>query len=248
MGTTWYDAVATLGLLAGVTSRVRLLTHVWVAAFRHPLQSAKSLATIDHLSKGRLIVGVGAGHVPEEFAVLGMDFRRRGALLDEAIDGIDVALREEFASFRGETWSFADLGVRPRPCQQPRPPIWVGGSSPAALRRAATRGDGWLPQGTPRKHMAAQIAEIRRHREEAGRPAALDLGAICEWCYVGQPSWDVGRGVVTGPPERIAESLSEFVAMGVSHLQVRFRTRSCDELLEQMELFGREVGPRLQRS
>ena len=92
MGTTWYDPVATLGLLAGVTSRVRLLPHVWVAAYRHPLQSAKSMATLDHLSGGRLILGVGAGHVPEEFAELGVDFRRRGKLLDEAIDALDVAL------------------------------------------------------------------------------------------------------------------------------------------------------------
>jgi Luciferase-like monooxygenase len=100
MGTTWYDTIATLGLLAGVTSWVRLLSHVWIPAYRHPLQSAKSLATLDHLSKGRLIIGVGAGHVPEEFAGMGVDFHRRGALLDEAIDALDVALRNEFPSLK----------------------------------------------------------------------------------------------------------------------------------------------------
>jgi probable F420-dependent oxidoreductase len=245
MGTTWYDTIATLGLLAGVTTRVRLMTHVWVPAYRHPLQSAKSMTTLDHLSKGRLIVGVGAGHVPEEFAALGLDFHRRGRLLDEAMDALDVALSEEFPSFDGPTWSFADGGIGPRPVQRPRPPMWVGGSSPAALTRAATKGDGWLPQGTPRKAMPGQIADILRQREQAGITEPIDLGTTCEFCYVGQPDWDVGRGVITGEPERIAESLSEFTAMGVNHLQVRFKVRSCDELLDQMEAFAIGVGPLL---
>jgi probable F420-dependent oxidoreductase len=245
MGTTWYDTVATLGLIAGVTTRVRLLSHVWVAAYRHPLLSANSFATLDHLSKGRVIIGVGAGHVVDEFASLGVPFQRRGKLLDEAIDAMDVALREEFATFNGPTWSFADVGVAPRPVQRPRPPIWVGGSSPAAIKRAAIRGEGWLPQGTPRRDMPAQISELRGHREAAGIADPIDIGTISETFYVGDPSWDVGRGVVTGSPERVAESLNEFAAMGVNHVQVRFKARSCDEQLDQMEAFGSGVAPLL---
>src|ERR1700736_3144334 len=84
MGTTWYDTIATLGFLAALTTRVRLLSHVWVAAYRHPLASAKAFATLDHLSGGRVIVGVGAGHVAGEFTNLGVAFERRGRLLDEA--------------------------------------------------------------------------------------------------------------------------------------------------------------------
>ena len=78
---------------------------------------------------------------------------------------------------------------------------------------------------------------------QAGRTDPIDVGTICEWCYVGEPTWDVGRGGITGPPERIAESLSEFAAMGVNHLQVRFKVRSCPELLDQMEAFGAGVAP-----
>jgi probable F420-dependent oxidoreductase len=245
MGTTWYDPIATLSLLAGVTTRVRLMTHVWVAAYRHPLLAAKTLATLDHLSKGRLIIGVGAGHVPEEFAALGLDFNRRGALLDEAMGALDVTLREEFPAFDGPTWSFADAGARPRPAQQPRPPIWVGGSSPAAIRRAGQRGDGWLPQGTPRADMPGQIASLLSHREAAGLTGPIDIGAITETIYVGSPDWEVGRGVLHGSADRIASSLNEFAAMGVNHLQVRFRSRSLDEQLDQMEAFGTMVGPLL---
>src|SRR5436190_12776464 len=242
MSTTWYDTVATLALLAGVTERVRLLAHATVLAFRHPLQSAKSYATLDHLSKGRLILGAGAGHVEEEFAMLGLDFHRRGRLLDEAIDAVAAALSDEFPEHQGEQWQFRGMGVRPRPVQQPRPPIWIGGSSPAAIRRAAERGDGWLPQGTPRAKMPEQIELLRQYRDKAGR--SLDgyaLGTIAEFMYVGEPSWDVGRKVVSGSPEALAESLREFSSMGVNHLQVRFKARDCDELVDQMSAFGTSV-------
>jgi probable F420-dependent oxidoreductase len=246
MGTTWYDTIATLGLLAGVTDRTRLLSHISVLPFRHPLASAKAFATLDHLSKGRLIIGVGAGHVPEEFAQLGVDFHRRGALLDESIDALTLALSEEFPVFDGPTWKFDDAGQAPRPVQQPRPPVWVGGSSPAAIRRAAVRGDGWLPQGTPRSKMAAQISELLAIRQGAGRRDPIDIGANCEFCYIGEPTFEVGKHTLTGKPDTIAESLREFVTMGVNQLQVRFRARSCDELCEQVQAFGSEVGPLLQ--
>jgi len=245
MGTTWYDTIATLGLLAGVTERTRLLSHITVLPFRHPLVSAKAFSTLDHLSKGRVIIGVGAGHVPEEFAQLGIPFERRGALLDEAIDALSVALSDEFASFSGPTWSFDDAGQSPRPVQQPRPPIWVGGSSPAAIRRAARRGDGWLPQGTPRAQMPEQIAALRslRERDRGGEP--IDIGVNCEFCYVGEPGWEVGPGVLSGRPDAIAESLRGYAAMGVNQLQVRFKARSAGELCDQISAFGAEVGPLL---
>lgn len=168
MGTVWYDPVATLAYLAGVTERVRLLSHVAVVGLRHPLLTAKQYATLDHLSGGRLILGVGAGHVREEFEALGVDFDRRGAVLDECVDALRAALGpDEFPSHHGKSYDFEGLGQRPRPAQD-RVPVWVGGSSPAAVRRAAVRGDGWLPQGDPRDRLPAQIARLRRLREEAG--------------------------------------------------------------------------------
>lgn len=236
MGTTWYDPVATLGFLAGRTERVRLLSHVYVAPLRPPLQSAKSFATLDHLSGGRVIVGVGTGHVRGEFEALGVDFTRRGRLLDEAIDALRESLAEEFVG---------DLGLKPRPVQSPRPPIWVGGSSPAALQRVAERGDGWLPQGTPRDQMPEQIATIHQHLERLGRDEPVDLGAITDPIYVGDADWKIGRRTLTGSGGAIAESLRAYGEMGCSHLQVRFRARSLEEQLDQMEAFGAEVGPLL---
>ncbi|MGW0900486.1 TIGR03619 family F420-dependent LLM class oxidoreductase, partial [Streptomyces goshikiensis] len=201
MSTVWYDPVATLSFLAGITERVRLLSHVAIVGLRHPLISAKQYATLDHLSGGRLILGVGAGHVQEEFEVLGVDFARRGALLDETLDALRAALGpEEYPEFEGELFAFRDLGQLPRPAQ-PRIPVWVGGSSPAAVRRAAIRGDGWLPQGDPREQIPAQVARIGELRRAAGVTDPIEIGAITEPLYVGEPGWDTGRRALTGKAE-----------------------------------------------
>jgi probable F420-dependent oxidoreductase len=245
MSTVWYDPVATLAHLAAVTERVRLLSHVAVVGLRHPLLSAKQYATLDHLSGGRLILGVGAGHVREEFEVLGVDFGQRGAVLDEAVDALRAALGpDEFPSHHGKFYDFEGLGQRPRPAQD-RVPVWVGGSSPAAVRRAALKGDGWLPQGDPRDRLPAQIERLRRLREEAGIEAPVTVGAITEPLYVGTPDWAVGRRTLSGAPEALAESLRAYGAMGVHQIQVRFRSRSRAELIDQIEAFGADVAPLL---
>ncbi|WP_371670747.1 LLM class F420-dependent oxidoreductase [Streptomyces sp. NBC_00289] len=245
MSTVWYDPVATLAHLAAVTRRVRLLSHVAVVGLRHPLLTAKQYATLDHLSGGRLILGVGAGHVREEFEVLGVDFERRGPVLDETMDALRAALGpEEFPEHHGKLHDFEDLGQRPRPAQT-RVPLWVGGSSPAAVRRAALKGDGWLPQGDPRDRLPAQIERIRRLREEAGAEEPFTVGAITEPLYVGVPGWDVGRRTLSGPPEALAESLRAYRAMGVDQIQVRFRSRSRGELTDQMASFGADTAPHL---
>ncbi|HJQ83599.1 MAG TPA: TIGR03619 family F420-dependent LLM class oxidoreductase [Candidatus Binatia bacterium] len=245
MSTVWYDTVATLGFLAAATRNVRLLSYVWIAGYRHPLQTAKSFLTLDALSGGRVILGVGAGHLEGEFATLGVDFGRRGRLLDEAIDVVTKAFLDEYPSHDGPMWSLHDVGLRPRPVQQPRPPIWVGGNTPAALRRAAARGDGWLPQGTFRDQLPAQIETIRAHRRKVRGDAPIEIGANSPWLYVGKPGFDVGPNAVTGSGDAIAASLRELKALGVSHCGVRFRTRSCDELCDQIAAFAAEVAPLL---
>ncbi len=238
MSTTWFNPVATLGYLAALTTTTRLLTNIYVAPFRHPLDTAKAFATLDTLSNGRVILGVGAGHVPGEFEALGVPFADRGRLLNEAIDGVKESWAAEFVG---------DVGLKPRPVQQPRPPIWVGGSKPPALRRVAERADGWIPQGTPRTEMPEQIAYVLAHRDQVRPGAQLEIGTITEYLYVGTPDWDVPEPTITGTPDEIAASLNEFGAMGVSHLQLRFRARSIDELCDQLEAFGTHVGPKLGR-
>ena len=126
--------------------------------YRHPLMAAKEFETLDYLSGGRAIVGIGAGHVEAEFEVLGVDHARRGKLVEEKLPPADRGARARV----GRTVS----ARTPRPVQSPRPPVWIAGSSPAAIRRAATYGDGWLPQGPSNAEM---VAKLQAQREEHGR-------------------------------------------------------------------------------
>jgi probable F420-dependent oxidoreductase len=246
MGTTWYDTVATLGWLAGVTSTIRLLSHIYVVSLRHPLRSAKEFATLDTLSGGRIICGVGAGHVAEEFDQMGPDFDHRGPATDEAIAGLAEGLVHEFPVLGGPRWTVSGMGLGPRPVQTPRPPIWVGGSTPAALRRAARFGDGWLPQS-----LGADpdlLAELHRLRAEYRGGQPIDVGGISDFLYVGTPSGHVElpRGTVAGKPDHLAEHLRGFADAGVGQVQVRFPSRSAGELCDQIAAFGRDVAPLVQ--
>lgn len=245
MSEEWWDTVATLGWLAGITTRTRLLSHVYVPSYRHPLQVAKAFSTIDAISGGRVIMGVGAGHVRGEFELLGLPFAERGTLLDESIDALRAAFAEDYPTLPGPRWPAADLGQRPRPVQEDGPPIWVGGSSPAALRRAAVRGDGWLPQGPVTPEI---VAELHRLRDEAGRHDAFDVGALIGPTWLGEDPWDFGGPTLSGHPDKVAHVLRKFSAMGVGQVQVRLRSRSLDELVDQIGRFGAEVIPQLSTS
>jgi alkanesulfonate monooxygenase SsuD/methylene tetrahydromethanopterin reductase-like flavin-dependent oxidoreductase (luciferase family) len=162
MGTTWYDTTATLGWLAAVTTRIHLLSHIYVIlAQRHPLRAAKELSTIDRLSGGRVICGVGAGHVTEEFEQMGPELRSRGRPPTRPIVALARGLADEFPVLPGPRFPARDSGLGPRPVRQaPRPPIWAGGSSPAALRRTAR----------VRRRLAPPVP--RPQRGAGGRPAA----------------------------------------------------------------------------
>jgi len=234
MTTTWYDTVATLSWLAAMTERVRLASTVYILAYRSPLLTAKAFSTLDALSGGGGVLGVGGGHVEAEFAALGVDFHRRGRLTDEAITTLRAAFADEWVG---------DLGQTPRPVQSGGPPIWVGGSTPAARKRAATLGDGWLPQGPPEEGMAAAVADLNRLRQSTGRAELpFAMGGTMR-IYVGDPGWDVGAWCVTGKPDAVADAVAADAAIGVTHMQVSFPSRTCDELIDQMAAFSEEVVP-----
>jgi probable F420-dependent oxidoreductase len=247
MSTQWFDPIPTLAYIAARTTRTHVMTNVYVAAYRHPLDTAKAFATLDALSGGRVILGVGAGHVEAEFEMLGLDFAGRGALLNESIDAIVAAWTDEYPVLPGPRYPVKEMGQRPRPVQRPRPPIWIGGSGKPALRRVAERGDGWIPQGTPRKRLPDDIGYILEHRDKVRPGARLDFGYITEYVYVGEPEWETPKGTLSGSPERIVDSFNELGEIGVSHLQLRFASRSADEQCDQIAAFGRDVAPHLVR-
>ena len=243
MGTTWYHPFTTLGFLAGVTTSVRLLSHVIALPYHHPLEVAKAFATLDALSGGRAIVGVGAGHVEREFDLLGVSFADRGRWVERSLPAVRAALDAEYPVLPDGDWGLdGSIALAPRPVQD-SVPIWVGGSSPVAVRRAAEHGDGWLPQGVRRGDLPGVVARVRELRARAGRPEQFDVGALVG-CYVDTPGWDVGPTYV-GAPEHLAAELRPWVEAGANQLQVRFRSRDRSELVDQIERFGAEVAPLL---
>jgi alkanesulfonate monooxygenase SsuD/methylene tetrahydromethanopterin reductase-like flavin-dependent oxidoreductase (luciferase family) len=238
MSTTWYDTVATLGWLAAQTTRTHLLSHVYVLPYRHPLM------TLDRLSGGRTILGAGAGHLESEFALLGIDHAARGAAMDAAIGPIRAAFDDEYPTVGGPG-AEVGAGMSPRPARPGGPPIWIGGSSKAAITRAARLGDGWLPQGPPKMGMSNAIAHIAEVRAAEGLPAAFDMGVVAGPLYVGTPEFEIEPYATVGTAEQVAERLAKFPPKGINQIQVGFRGRDAAEMADQVRRFGAEVAPLL---
>jgi len=169
-----YDAFAYLAFLAARTERIRLGTHVYNIGLRHPFTAARGVQTVDLLSGGRFEFGIGASWLEEEWSATGLDFATRGRRVDETLEICKRLWTEPTVTHRGEFFSFDEVVFEPKPVQQPRPPILVGGESKAALRRAARLGDGWLGMGHTFESAAEQIAKLRALLAEYGPRAADD--------------------------------------------------------------------------
>jgi probable F420-dependent oxidoreductase len=201
------DPFVALAFAAAATGRLRLLTMVVVAPYRNPFLLAKSAASLDVLSDGRLILGVAAGYLEREFAALGADFEARNEVADEAIDVVRAAWRGEPVERIGRGFVAKGVVQLPRPAQPAGPPIWVGGNTRRAIRRAVERGEGWMPfpaekglAGHARTaaleslgDLRAGIAYAREHAAAIGRTAPLDVCVVPFGFTVNDPAPDLGR-------------------------------------------------------
>ncbi|MBX3025436.1 LLM class F420-dependent oxidoreductase [bacterium] len=227
-GGRYYDPATTLGYLAACTSRIRLLTHVLVLPYHHPLAVAKTYGTLDRLSGGRVILGVGVGSLREEFALLGVDFAGRGARYEDALRALRAALGGSEPRYQGTHYRFA--GFRIDPCAvQERLPIWIGGRSPRSLRRALAFGDGWDPFGLDLAQLRAMLDRARQTPQwradleivlSPERPLALDTAA------------DV---------EAARATVAAYAGAGATALNLRFVHHSLAHYLECLERFAAEV-------
>jgi len=216
-GTVYWDPLPTFGYLSAVTRRIRLATSVLVLGYHHPLAIAKRYGTLDRISGGRLVLGVGVGTAEQEFAVLGAPFEDRGARADDAMRALRASLSRRIVEYEGEYYRYSGLVVEPHAVQE-RVPLWVGGRSRRALRRAIELGDGWMPGAIEPGLMRELLAHAPDRPEgfvvSARSPHALD---------------PIGDRDGTS---RIIEAMS---AAGATTLEVRFVHTSLDEYLEQVE-------------
>src|SRR6266481_7680705 len=168
-GETIFDPLVTLGVLAGATSRVQLGTTVLIVPYRNAVVTAKMVSSLDALSGGRVVLGVGAGWVAAESAMLGVPFAERGPMTDEHLEAMRELWTSPAPSFAGKYTQFSDLTFEPKPVQKPHPPIWVGGHSRAALRRTAQFGAAWHPINRSPEELRAGRAELTRLSKVRGR-------------------------------------------------------------------------------
>jgi probable F420-dependent oxidoreductase len=246
------EQVSLMAFVAGKTRTLRLISSVMILPHRNPVVTAKMLATIDVLSRGRVTVGVGVGWLREEFEALGApDFDRRGAVSDEYLRIFKALWTQDPASYRGEFYRFDSIRCVPHPVQKPHPPIWIGGHSKAALRRVARLGDGWHPVGAnpaaPLRpaEMRVLLDELARLTEAEGRdPSALTISYKA-------PIYDAGQGVdggaerrpFSGSQQAIADDIGTFAGLGVSELIFDFRSESLTESLDRMARFAPLIRP-----
>ena len=246
---TYFEPLAALNFLAGCTSRVKLGTHVLILPYRNPVLTAKILATLDVLSGGRLILGAGVGWMEEEFQAMGLDtYAQRGEVTDEYIQIFKELWTSDNPVFHGKHYDIEGLGFLPKPIQQPHPPIWIGGHTNPAIRRAAKLGDGWMPIGLrppailEPEELSEKIARLRRVSVRAGRAEdAVDLVFSTDCVFQNDPGED--RRMVSGRPEQIAADLRQYQDLGVTHFIFSFPANTADEQQEAMERFSREVMP-----
>lgn len=244
------ELLTLLAFMAGVTESLRLLTAVMVVPYRNPVLTARILATADVLSKGRVTVGCGAGWLREEFEALGTPpFEERGRVTDEYLRVFKAIWTDPTPVFDGDYASFKDVSVLPLPVQKPHPPIWIGGESNPALRRAARLGDGWFPIINNPKfplntydRFKLSVDRLRAHAESGGRdPSEIDLGCSLNWLFGEEPPLALDeRTALTGAPDDVAADVERFEALGLRHLLLTFQARSLDETLDRMGAFARD--------
>jgi len=247
------EQLSLLSFLAGCTSRVRLLTSVMVVPHRHPILAAKMIATADVLSEGRVVVGAGAGWMREEFALLGAPFDERGAATDEYLRAFKALWTQAKPTFKGRFVSFENVLFAPKPVQRPHPPIWIGGESGPAMRRAGALGDGWYPGSSnpanrldTAERLGAGISKVRALAADAGRdPAALDVAYVVQWPvdWTAQTGSDGKRRFLTGSAADMAEDASTLAGLGVSHVSLRLQAPSLQATIDRIQRFGEEVIP-----
>ena len=230
----YLDPVTMLAAAAMCTSRVRLGSSVFILGHRHPVVMAKMLTTIDALSNGRLICGVGVGWWKEELEVFGVPFKARGRQADEVLRAFKALWTEDNPSFEGEFFRFRDIGFAPKPVQKPHPPLWIGGASPGAFRRVVALGDGWHASPRSVEDFRKGLAELRVTAETARRPfETIEISL----------RFNLSDALVAQGPQALIDQLAEYKRLGVRHALIEFRRDGLGRMLELLGLVVTTVRP-----
>ncbi|MCU1458754.1 MAG: class F420-dependent oxidoreductase [Actinomycetia bacterium] len=246
----WYDAFVLATHVAAKTSTIRLQLHALVVPYRHPLLTAKLVASLDVMSEGRVTVVAGAGWMRREFAMLDVPFDERGARTDEYLAAIKALWTQDHPTFAGKFVSFQDLAFEPRCVQRPHVPLWIGGSGPRPLRRAVEIGDGWAPLGGDPADLVRSIDWLRNELDRHGRASgdfafAADLPILGEEKAVARAKaptiGDDERSLTT--PGAVTDAIARHAEAGFTQLNVLFPWRTPAEYRDRLDWLAAEVMP-----
>jgi probable F420-dependent oxidoreductase len=243
----YYHPLATLSYLAATTKRVRLATSVLVLPYHNPVELAKYTATLDQMSGGRVTLGVGVGAMTEEFEALGIPMRQRGALTNECIAIMKELWTNPDPNYHSSRWNFADLKFSPKPVQKPHIPLWIGGSSPGALKRAATIGDGWHPSGMSPEEFGVGREEVRKLASAAGRdPDALTMSIRVEVEAHGRASSQRAQHrtrLLGDNVNQMIAGIGAYQRAGVEHVVLALNSGDIPRITELMADISKRVIP-----
>ncbi|MBI4234103.1 MAG: LLM class F420-dependent oxidoreductase [Chloroflexi bacterium] len=235
------EPLTVLAYIAAQTQRVRLGVSALIIPYRNPVFTARILTTLDMLSHGRVILGAGVGWMREEFQALQANYEARGALTDEYLQVMRALWTQESPSFQGRYYKMEGIAFHPKPVQKPSIPIWIGGNTPPALRRAARLGDGWHTVRQTPEEVARSREALARYCHEHGRDAQdieVSLRASLE---ITDTPPEGQRTPFTGTPEQVLEDTRRYQQVGVSHIAFAPRGRTLDQVLGHVRRFAREV-------
>jgi probable F420-dependent oxidoreductase len=236
------EPLTTLALVAGVTERVRLGTSILVLPHRNPVLAAKMAATLDHLSEGRLVLGVGVGWMREEIELLGGDYDRRGAWSDEALAVMRACWRDARTAHHGEFFSFDDIGVFPKPTRGDIP-VLIGGHTERALRRVVALGDGWHAAFITPEALQADIVRLRAECARQKRPFDQLTISVRAGLSLREAPLGSDRKPLQGSRDQILADLVAFRDLGVESMLLETRYRDLDDMIGIYETFARDIRP-----
>lgn len=241
----YWEPFTVLSYLAALTSKLTLGTSVVIAPMHNPIELAKQVAEVDQLSAGRFVFGIGVGWFEEEFELLGQNFKNRGARTDEALELMKALWGDDPVSFAGKYYRVENACFGPKPRQLPSPPIWVAGSSRAALKRAARVAQAWHPVRPTIEYLVAARAELNGYLEAAGRaPESLEIAVKLPLVFQDGPP-EVEQAPTQGRAIDIVDAIERYRQAGASHLVFDFVPESLATALDTMERFAEEVRPKL---
>ena len=244
----YYDPLATLTYLAGTTQRVRLGTSVMVLPYHHPVNLAKTVATLDVFSGGRVDLGVGVGGIEEEFSAMGAIHSERGAVTDESIGVLLALWTQDLPEYRGKYFNFSGLPFSPKPAQKPHPPLFVGGTSRAAVRRAARVGNWWHPTALEPEELKNGMTYLRERATAQGRdPQEIQLSVRLDLDFPeisgNTPSPTRPRPCLIGTSGEMIEQLKTYQGVGVEHILVATMSTDAGVVEATYSRFAEEVIP-----